>query len=110
MRHLRELFESVTWHQLVPDEKNQFATSGSGVTATNDLAVSAVAKDRSFAVTYFPTRRKVTYDLTLLRPHEVRVIWFDPRTGERTLEGRMGKGAGMEFEPPGEGDWVLLFE
>lgn len=110
MRYLRELFESIAWHQLVPDDKNRFATSGNGVMGTNDLAVSAVARDQSFAMTYFPTRRKVTYDLTLLKPHELRVIWFNPRTGERTLEGRMGKGENMEFEPAGEGDWVLLFE
>lgn len=110
MRHLRDFFASIAWHRLVPDEQNQVATSGSGTMAANDLAVTAIEKDRSFAVTYFPTKRKITYDLTRLTPQELRVIWFDPRTGERTLEGRMGKGTKMDFEPPADGDWVLLFE
>lgn len=110
LRHLRDLFESMAWQQLEPDRENFFAKAGSGKPASNDLAVTAVAKDRSFAATYFPSRRRIFYDLTVLTPHEVRVIWFNPRTGERTLEGRMGKGSNFDFEPPGEGDWVLLFE
>jgi hypothetical protein len=110
LKHVRAFFESIRWTKLVPDQHNKFAVKGNGEIAKNDLAVSAVANDRTFAVTYFPGKRSITFDLTQLSPDELRVIWFNPRTGQRTLEGRMGKTSAMPLQPASEGDWLLLFE
>lgn len=110
LKHLRAFFESIPWTKLVPDQQHKFAVKGSGEIARNDLAVSAVANDQSFAVCYFPGKRTITFDLTQLAPPELRSIWFNSRTGERTLEGRMGKTSAMPLQPPAEGDWILFFE
>lgn len=109
LKHLPNFFHSIAWWRLVPDRSAKFATSGAGTLATNDLAVTAVSDDRTFAVTYFPSKRKITYDLGVLAPTEISVFWFNPRTGERSTEGRIGKSAAAVFEPPAEGDWLLLF-
>jgi hypothetical protein len=109
LKHLPEFFGSIDWWRLVPDRSGKFATAGAGPMAANDLAVTAVGDDRTFAVTYFPSRRQITYDLGLLAPTEISVFWFNPRTGARSTEGRMGKTASAIFEPPAEGDWLLLF-
>ena len=84
--------------------------SGGGTPGRNDLAVTAVADNSTFAVTYFPSARKITFDLTKLTGSEFRLIWFNPRTGKRLLEGRMGKLSKLELEPPEAGDWLLLVE
>jgi hypothetical protein len=34
--------------------------------------------------------------------------WGDPRTGARRTATGVGSGLVVRFEPPGEGDWLLL--
>lgn len=109
LQHLRNFFESIDWWQLVPDHPAKFATAGAGQIGVNDLAVTAVSEDRTFAATYFPSQRKITYDLEVLTPKELSMVWFKPRTGERSSDERVGKVSVAEFEPPSEGDWLLLF-
>lgn len=109
LKHLPAFFYSIDWWRLVPETSGKFVTAGAGTIGTNNLAVTAMSDDHAFAVTYIPTRRKITYDLGLLQPTEISVFWFNPRTGERLSEGRIGKSSAAEFEPPAEGDWLLLF-
>ncbi|HEX2972957.1 MAG TPA: glycoside hydrolase family 140 protein [Tepidisphaeraceae bacterium] len=110
LRHFRDLFASRPWHLLVPDEKNEVATAGQGRFASNDYATTAVASDGSFSMTYMPSRRKLTMDLSRLSGKQVQAWWFNPRTGQVSNAGVYQTTGVRQFEPREEGDWVLVLE
>ena len=110
LKHLRTLFESRPWHTLVPDIDNTVAVDGRGPFATKDYATTALAADKSFSISYLPTKRKITLDLGKLAGEQVKAWWFNPRTGEATSIGTFATPAVREFEPDGEGDWVLVLD
>jgi hypothetical protein len=94
----------------LPDAKNIVAVEGRGAFATNDYAVTALADDGSFALSYLPTRRTLTIDLTKLSGERVVASWFNPRTGEATRLGEFTDKKRRAFEPPADGDWVLVLD
>ncbi len=110
LKHLRTLFESRPWWMLVPDIENTLAVEGRGSFATNDYAVTALAGDGSFALSYLPSKRTLTLDLTKLSGERVVAAWFNPRTGMTTRIGGFTGRKRQAFEPPGAGDWVLVVE
>ncbi len=108
LKHLRSLLESRPWWKLVPDVNNKIAVEGRGAFATNDYAVTALADDSSFAFSYLPTKRTLTLDLAKLSGERVVATWFNPRTGESTPIGEFPDKPRRTFEPPSDGDWVLV--
>lgn len=110
LKHLRTLLESRPWWKLVPDVQNQVAVEGRGAFATNDYAVTALAEDGSFALSYLPSKRTLTLDLARLSGERLVAMWFNPRTGESTRIGEFTDKKRRTFEPPGDGDWVLVLD
>ena len=55
---------------------------------------------------YAPTGGRLTIDLRE-SPREMCVEWFEPKTGDRTLGGRVMGGAKITFDSPFAGDVVL---
>lgn len=110
LRHLRSLLESRPWWKLIPDVNNVVAVDGRGAFATNDYAVTALAADGSFALSYLPTKRALTIDLSKVSGSHVAASWFIPRTGETSRIGEFTDKGRQSFEPPGDGDWVLVLE
>jgi hypothetical protein len=110
LKHLRTLFESRPRWKLLPDLRNVVAIDGRGTFAANDYAVTALADDGSFAIAYLPTRRALTVDLTKLSGETVNAWWFNPRTGETACDGAFREKKPRGFEPPAEGDWVLVLD
>lgn len=117
LKYYRQLFESLPWYTLVPDEKNEIAIAGRGEYAQNNYATTAIAKDGSFLMTYFPTPRTITYDLSKLSGGSLQARWYDPTDGSyRDAEEGFIKNEGTHrFTPPeknaaGDLDWVLLCE
>jgi hypothetical protein len=110
MKHLRTLLESRPWWKLVPDVKNLLAVEGRGPFATNDYAVTALADDASFAFSYLPAKRPLTIDLAKLSGTRVVASWFNPRTGKTTPLGDFTDKRKSVFDPPTEGDWVLVLD
>ncbi|WP_165227330.1 apiosidase-like domain-containing protein [Aquisphaera insulae] len=108
--HLRRFVESRPWWKLVPDARNAVAVAGRGPFATNDYAVTAIASDRSFSVTYLPTRRKITLDVGTISGPRAIAWWFNPRTGESTRIGAIADKRPRDFEPSADGDWVLILD
>ena len=108
LKHLRALLESRAWWKLVPDVNNVVAVEGRGGFATNDYAVTALANDGSFALSYLPTKRALTIDLSRIFGPRLNASWFNPRTGESTPIGEITEKKRRVFEPPGDGDWVLV--
>lgn len=110
LRHLRSLLESKPWWKLVPDLHNVVAVDGRGPFATNDYAVTALADDGSFALSYLPSKRPLVIDLTRIVGTRVAAAWFDPRRGATTPIGEFTEKRKESFEPPAEGDWVLVLD
>ena len=110
LKHLRALLESCAWWKLVPDVNSVVAVDGRGAIATNDYTVTALADDGSCALSYLPTKRALTIELSKISGPRVNARWFNPRTGESTPIGELTEKKRRIFEPPAEGDWVLVLE
>lgn len=108
LKHLRTLLESLPWWKLVPDVKNVVAVDGRGPFATNDYAVTALADNGAFALSYLPSRRPLTLDLSKLSGERIAASWFNPRTGESNRIGEFADKKHQTFEPPSDRDWVLV--
>lgn len=110
LRHLRTLLESLAWSTLVPDLQNVVAIEGRGTPASNDYTVTALARDGAFSLSYLPSPRALTIDLSKLAGARASARWFHPARGEFTPAGEFTEKRPHSFEPPGPGDWVLLIE
>jgi hypothetical protein len=110
LKHFRRVFESRPWWTLIPDVQNVVAVEGRGTFATNDYATTALARDGSFAVAYLPVKRALTIDLSKLSGDAVVGWWFNPRNGEATRIGELSEKQRRSFEPPADGDWVLVLD
>jgi hypothetical protein len=108
LKHLRTLLESHPWWKLMPDVNNMVAVDGRGPFATNDCAITALAADGTFALSYLPAKRALTIDLTKLTGARVVASWYNSRTGEMSGIGDLTVKQRHTFEPPNEGDWVLV--
>jgi hypothetical protein len=104
------LFESIPWQTLVPDVENKIAVDGRGEFARNDYATTARTADGSLAISYLPTPRKLTIDLSQIRGDRAEAAWFNPRDGETSSIGEFKTDGRHVFEPAAEGDWVLLLK
>jgi hypothetical protein len=131
MVHVRNLFSSIPWYKLIPDDRypppppelaaaadavrnKQLITAGRGVYGEDDYVPAAVASDRSFALVYLPVRRPVTINLGLLAD-QVKAWWYDPTAGTRRAVEDLNAEQFQDFTPPksnaaGDTDWVLILE
>jgi hypothetical protein len=116
MAQVKALFSSLPWWKLVPDQNHEFAVSGREIFGKQEYVMTARARDGSFGLSYFPTNRLVTYDLSKLTGR-VTATWYDPTDGSRKpVDGSPFPTAGRrDFTPSGnnasgDSDWVLLLE
>ena len=98
MRHLRELLESLPFGLGEPAPSVLTSDAGSGA----DRVVANRASDGSYALVYSPSGGEFAVDPGAV-PGAARAFWVDPRTGERTETA-----PGDRYDPPTDGDWVLL--
>lgn len=89
---------------------NAPAVEGRGAFAKNGYTVTALATDGSFALSYLPTKRTLTINPSKLSGAKVNAGWFNPRTGETTPIGSVIGKERHDFEPPADGDWVLVLD
>ncbi len=114
MQHLRSFFAEVPWTELVVDLQGEILVSGQGTYGSSDYAVLARAADRSWAVAYLPSSRRIGVDAAKLSlPIEVR--WYDPASGSYVSASvREIHNPGVtQLEPPQKApssDWVLLLK
>lgn len=110
MVHLRNLFAPRPWHALVPDWEHRVVTDGLGEFHGLDYVAAARADDGSAVIAYLPSRRPVTVDMGALSGDRAIALWHNPWTGEEIAIGQVPTEGNHSFEPPAEGDWVLLLE
>lgn len=123
VKYLNELFGSLSWWNLVPDQTHQVVTSGYGsynggngnLPAAN-YCTTAWATDGSLAVVYNPAGSALTVNLAKFsRPVAAR--WYDPSNGTyASISGSPFANSGSQvFPTPGTNhdgnlDWVLLLQ
>jgi hypothetical protein len=109
MGHVRRLFESRPFHQLVPDDG--FIVDGPH---TGGAKVrGARAADRSFAFVYSPRGEPFSVRMNGVNSRNVQSWWFDPRYGTAHPIYRAGNEGIQTFTPPSSGrgaDWVLVLD
>jgi len=123
MVHLKRLFESRSWHTLVPDqfsfkpwfeldftEEKRVVVDGLGEQRGLDFLAAAYTADRRTLIAYMPTARTVTVDLSRLSGESKRGWWFDPRTGQALPAGEFPGGGLIKLTPPADGDWVFVID
>ena len=123
MEIVKDLFTSVAWFDLVPDQQHEVITGGLGtfaqedslVLGENDYLTAAATEDGTLAIAYLPTVRTITVNMgAFAGPANLR--WYDPTNGNFTGILNSAPNAGdLVLTPPGlnsEGteDWVLLIE
>jgi len=121
VEYWKDLFLSIPWQDLVPDQDHKILVSGSGSVCDAkspvgkcDYAVAAKSSDGTVVLIYIPTRRVITVNLAALS-HPAHATWFDPTSGEhKPVRADTFQNSGIKrFTPPGknhsgDGDWVLL--
>jgi hypothetical protein len=132
MAHLENLFTSIPWYKLNPDDaypppppdfeeaemparSKQLITAGRGLYGNDDYMPAAVAEDGSFALVYLPIGRPLTINSGRLASI-VKAWWYDPTAGTRVaIEDAASSGQFQDFAPPtansaGDTDWILILE
>ncbi len=104
MGHLRRLIESRPMLERVPDQL--LLVGGVGEGAGHQRAL----RGRDYAMFYTPTRRALEVQLGRISGAKLNASWFNPRTGEVARIGEIANRERHTFEPPGDGDWVLLLD
>jgi hypothetical protein len=122
MSRVNPVFASRDWSNLVPDRTHVVVTAGYGTyttdesQVTNDYATTARTPDGRLAMTYMPSRRAITVDMTKFSG-PVTAKWYDPTNGAyTTVTGSPFANTGTRTFTPtgnnsaGNGDWVLVLE
>jgi len=109
MSHFGDFFRALPWHELIPDQKHVLVNGGLGEFRGLDYLAAAVTSNSKTLVTYMPTERTITVDLSKLAGGSKSANWFDPRTGETIHIGDFATSGVREFAPPGPGDWAIIF-
>lgn len=104
MRHLNDLFTSIDWWTLRPDQRVLVEQPFSELNLATGFVTAARSESGDLAVLYLPVGADITVRRELVRATNAE--WFDPRTGDRRAAVPI---TGSTYRPPDGRDWVLLF-
>jgi hypothetical protein len=110
MQRLYSLFMSRQWSELVPDLKREVVVDGLGEFNGMDLLTAARTADGGTVMAYLPTSRPITVEMSKVSGKEAVAWWFSPRTGDSSKAGKFSTTGKKQFNPPSEGDWVLVLD
>ena len=75
-----------------------------------DLLTAARTADGGTVMAYLPTSRPITVEMSKVSGKEAVAWWFNPRTGDSSKAGKFPTTGKKQFNPPSEGDWVLVLD
>jgi hypothetical protein len=119
--HVKSLYSTRRWYDLVPDFNHTVVTSGYGNCpagaewgynfAAAACTTTARASDGTLIIAYMESRRATTVNMAKLSG-PAKAQWFNPRNGAyTTIAGSPFANSGSKvFVPPESGDWVLVLE
>lgn len=108
MAHVRALFLSRAWHELVPDvERTVVYARGAGA----KFVPGARTRNGETVLVYLPAGTPtVRIDMTKISGERVRAWWYNPRDGTAALINDYRASAMQKFTPPDKEDWVLVLD
>jgi hypothetical protein len=108
MTYFGRLFLSRPWQKLTPDLSSRLLTGGRG--ADTDVAGAAITTDRTTAIIYTPSPRRLTVNMSRIAGPTARAWWFNPKSGRASRIGDFPTARTHTFTPRGSGDWVLVID
>lgn len=104
MRHVADLFSSIAFWRLRPAQ--EALLNQPGVRDVDRFIAVAATPDRDLLVAYTPQSTTLAFHTDEL-PRGV-ATWINPGSGDRTPASAVDATTIQRFEPPGDGDWVLI--
>ena len=107
--YLKRLIESKSALNRIPDQSIIQAGQGDKaeyITAFRDA-------QNKYGMIYLPVGKKIVVNTFFIEGDNVKVSWFNPRSGKIEKTNNTKKSASMEFNAPSVGlknDWVLIIE
>jgi hypothetical protein len=108
--YIQRLFRSRPWFLLIPDFDHKVLTEGYGQWGSKDYVSVAYASDRSTIIAYLPVGKQVTVDLSKITGKNTRCWWYNPGNESVTEIGTFPTEGVYPFNPPSEGDWILVID
>ena len=120
LEYMSNLFKSVAWYDLVPDQGHTFVTAGYGTfedqgeESTDNYVTAALTADGTLGIAYLPEATTVTVNMAKMHgPTTAR--WYDPTTGTYSAIGVLANTGTHRFTSPadhsdGSDDWVLVLQ
>jgi hypothetical protein len=110
MKYCFNLFQSRSWHNLIPDTTNTIITEGRGVYGTINYVCAAQVADHSTYIAYLPLGGPVSVNLNALKVKEITAWWYDPRNGKSLPIGTFTADGVQEFNALTSEDWILVID
>lgn len=104
MKHAKSLFTSIPWWRLAPAQ--ELLAEQPGDQDVRHFAAMAQTSDRALALCYIPLGDAVTVRTSAL-DHPREAHWYNPRSGKWAARVPV-RGYRQTFQPPDDGDWVLV--
>ena len=108
MKHVRALFESRKWYDLVPDLDRTVLTAG--LSSGDDRATAAITNDGKTIIIYAPSGRTLGVSLDALSGSNATAWWFNPRDGSVDTGTPLTSSGSRSFTSPTSDDWVLVID
>lgn len=105
MRHVVDTFTAIEFWRLRPRPEVLLDQPGVADPAAF-VAVSGSVEGDLF-VAYTPKSQSLTFHADAL-PRDAAATWVDPRTGRRSRATAIDRKTLLRFEPPADGDWLLV--
>jgi hypothetical protein len=120
LQYMDNLFKSIAWYNLVPDQSHSFVTGGygsfqsQGDESSDNYVTAAATPDGSLGIAYLPRQTTLTVNMTTMRG-TTTARWYDPTTGTYAAIGTFPNSGPQQFTSPanhsdGSDDWVLLLQ
>jgi hypothetical protein len=110
MDYIQKLFRSRPWYLLIPDFDHKIMTDGYGQWGSPDYATTACTPDGTTIIAYLPVGRQITVDISKISGKKARCWWYNPSDGTVLESGTFQTEGLRQFNPPSEGDWVLVID
>jgi hypothetical protein len=109
LAYVGKLFQSREFQKLVPDQNHTVVTAG--YQSGNTLATSARTSNGATIISYIPTQRAVTVDMsTISGGGQAQAWWYNPRTNTASVVGVYATTGTQNFTPPDSNDWLLVID
>jgi hypothetical protein len=106
MAHVAEIFTSIDYWRLRPAP--QVLAEQPGTAMPRRFISASASETHDLLVIYTPEAQPITINAATMP--RGRATWSNPRTGARTNASGVRSGEIVRFDPPGEGDWVLVIK